>query len=59
MHREPDGGGQGSRNKAGQPRQFSARENQSEPDVKLTSQIADAPAPFRGHVRNSLAERHP
>ena len=38
---------------------FHLRENVSRADEQLSAQIADAPAPFWGHVRDALAERHP
>ena len=38
---------------------FHVRESVSRADDELAAQIADAPAPFWGHVRDALAERHP
>ena len=38
---------------------FHLRENVSRADEELTAQIADAPAPFWGHVRDALDERRP
>ena len=38
---------------------FHLRENVSRADEELAAQIADAPAPFWGHVRDALVKRHP
>ena len=38
---------------------FHLREYVSRADEELAAQIAEARAPFWGHVRDALAERHP
>ena len=38
---------------------FHLREYVSRADEELAAQIAEARAPFSGHVRDALAERHP
>jgi hypothetical protein len=38
---------------------FHLRAGISRADEELAARIADAPAPFWGHVRDALAEQHP